>query len=138
MFDGEPSGTFAEGYVFRTGLDLDAIRQDPDNGYWHCDVADRNSLTWSETVYELFGLSPGSPITRERALERYSQASKDTLERVRKLGLTRDFGFILDAEIEPRGSATTCWIRVLAVPIIEAGRLVALHGVKKALGRADG
>lgn len=51
---------------------------------------------------------------------------------MRKFGLTRDFGFILDAEIEPEG-APSRWIRVLAVPVIDNGRLVALHGVKRAL-----
>ena len=132
MFDEEPAGTFADGYVFKTMPDLTRVRQDPDNGYWHCDVADHDSLTWSEKVYELFGLPAGGPIEREWAVAHYSEDSKSALERVRNFGLNRDFGFILDAEITPEGAASR-WIRVLAVPILADGRVVGLHGVKRAL-----
>ena len=132
MFESAPSGNFAEGYVFLTGVNLETLRQGPANGYWHCDIANHNSLTWSEAVYELFGLPAGAPIKREWAVERYSKSSMDTLERVRKLSLTRDCGFILDAAIEGSGSAKR-WIRVLALPIVENGRIVGLHGVKKGL-----
>jgi len=132
LFYDEPAGTFADGYVFRTEPDLNRAQQDPDNGYWHCDVNDRDSLTWSEKVYELFGLPAGSPIEREWAVGRYSEHSRNALERVRSFGLNRDFGFILDAEITPEG-ADSRWIRVLAVPILEDGRVAALHGLKRAL-----
>jgi hypothetical protein len=132
MFEQEAAGTFAEGYVFKSGLDLDGLRGDAANGYWRCDVAHNDDLTWSDQVYDLFGLAAGSPILRDWAVARYSEASKEALRRVRKFGLTRDFGFILDAEIDPEG-APVRWIRVLAVPVIENGRLVALHGVKRAI-----
>jgi hypothetical protein len=134
MFDDEPAGTFSEGYVFRSGLDLEAVRKNPDNGYWHCDLTHSESLTWSDKVYDLFGIRPGAPVAREWAVTRYSEHSRDTLDRVRKYGLSRDFGFILDAEIEQQGGANR-WIRVLAVPITADERIVGLHGVKRALGR---
>jgi hypothetical protein len=132
LFYEEPVGTFAEGYVFRSPPDLTAAQQDPENGYWHCDVADDDNLTWSEKVYELFGLPAGTSVRREWAVARYSERSRDALQRVRAFGLKRDFGFILDAEIKPEGSAER-WIRVLAVPIIAESRVVGLHGVKRAL-----
>lgn len=132
MFNEEPPGTFSDGYVFRTAPDLTSLQQDPDNGYWHCDIADLERLTWSEKVYELFGLSHGTLIEREWAVARYSEASKRALEHVRHFGLSRNFGFILDAEIIPEGAASR-WIRMLAVPILGDGRVVRLHGVKRAL-----
>jgi hypothetical protein len=132
MFYEEPAGTFVDGYVFRTLPDLTSVQQDPDNGYWHCDIADHQSLTWSEKVYELFGLPAGTPIERQWAVAHYSERSRGALERVRTFGLKRDLGFILDAEITPEGVASR-WIRVLAVPILAYGRVVALQGVKRAL-----
>ena len=132
MFYDEPPGAFAGGYIFRSAPDLTSAIDDPDNGYWHCDIADDDKLTWSEKVYELFGLAAGTPVERDWAVARYSDASKSTLERVRTYGLNRKFGFILDAQITPQG-ADERWIRVLAVPIMTEGRVVGLHGLKRAL-----
>ncbi len=132
MFYEEPAGTFAEGYVFRSEPDLASLQQDRDNGYWHCDIADRDRLTWSEKTYELFGLPSGTSVEREWAVARYTEISRNSLERVRHFGLNRKFGFILDAEMEPQGGPSR-WIRVLALPILADGRPVGLHGVKRAL-----
>ena len=132
LFYEEPIGTFQEGYVFRAEADLAGARKDPDNGYWACDIADGNKLTWSRKVYELFGLPSGAAVERDWAVARYSEQSRDTLERVRNYALRRDFGFILDAEIEQPGERAR-WIRVLAVPVTEDRRVVRLHGVKRPL-----
>ena len=128
----EPAGTFSDGHIFRSAPDLGSAELDPDSGYWHCDIAEQGRLTWSEKVYELFGLPAGAPIERAWAVARYSEHSRTALERVRNFGLNRDFGFILDAEIRPEG-ADYRWIGVLAVPILEHGRVVGLHGLKRAL-----
>lgn len=132
MFREEPAGTFAGGYVFRTPPDLTSLQQDPENGYWCCDIADHERLTWSEKVYELFGLPAGTAVERDWAVARYSDASRRALEHVRTFGLKRNYGFILDAEITPEGLASRS-IRVLAVPILAGRRVVRLHGVKRAL-----
>jgi hypothetical protein len=132
LFYEEPAGAFVDGYVFKAAPDLNSAQQDPDNGYWRCDIADHDSLTWSEKVYELFALPAGTPVEREWAVACYSERSRTALERLRNFGLNRDFGFILDAEIRPEGAASR-WIRVLAVPILAGQRVVGLHGVKRAL-----
>ena len=132
LFYEEPAGTFTHGHVFRSAPDLTSAQEDPENGYWRCDIADPSSLDWSEKVYELFGMAVGTPVGRDRAVAHYSEQSRSALERVRTFGLKRNFGFILDAEITPEEAASR-WIRVLAVPILEGRRIVGLHGVKRAL-----
>jgi hypothetical protein len=132
LFHEEPAGSFLEGHVFRAAPDLTGAEQDPASGYWHCDIANHDRLTWSEKVYELFGLAPGTPVDRDWAVARYSERSRAALERVRTFGLNRNFGFILDAEIRPEGAGQR-WIRVLAIPISEGGRVVGLHGLKRVL-----
>lgn len=132
LFYEEPAGTFAHGHIFKSAPDLGSARQDPGNGYWHCNLADHDALTWSAEVYELFGLPAGAPVTRDMALARYDQHSRMALDSVRKYALLRDFGFILDAGISA-GSAYDRRIRVLAVPILGDGRVVGLHGVKRGL-----
>ena len=131
LFYDEPAGTFAEGYLLQFMPDLTRAVDDPRNGYWHCNLAKHDRLTWSEKVYELFGLPAGAPIEREWVVERYSEQSKKTLEQVRSMGLKRKMGFILDAELAL--GADNSWIRVLAVPILAAGQVVGLHGLKRAL-----
>jgi hypothetical protein len=133
LFHDEPAGTFVDGYIFLTAPDLaDPEKDHPDAGYWHCDIANQNRLTWSEKVYELFGLPAGTPVDRDWAVAHYSNHSKSALERVRRYALSRDFGFIIDVEIEPEGSGSR-WIRVLATQIVKDGRVVGLHGLKRAL-----
>lgn len=132
LFYDEPAGAFSEGHVFPSAPNLTSAIDDPDNGYWHCDIADQDTLAWSSKVYELFGLSPGAPIEREWAVARYSERSRAALEQIRTLGVNRKTGFILDAEIDLDGLKSR-WIRVLAVPLIRDGRVVGLHGLKRAL-----
>ena len=132
LFDEAPPGTFAEGYVFIASPDLTEAETDPDAGYWHCDIAGEDRLTWSAKVYELFGLPTGSPIVREQIVALYEACSREALQRVRKYALSRAYGFILDAAIEPAASEAQ-WIRILAVPILAERRIGALHGLKRKL-----
>jgi hypothetical protein len=133
LFYDEPAGTFSDGRIFMRAPDLTNAQDDPAVGYWHCDIANQDELTWSDKVYELFGLSPGAPIERGWAVTRYSKRSKAALEHIRTIGLKRNFSFILDAAIRPQGERAYRWIRVLAVPILADRRIVGLHGLKRAL-----
>ena len=132
LFNEEPAGTFVHGHIFVSAPDLTIALQDPGVGYWHCDIAHQDRLTWSAKVYELFGLASGTPVERNWAVARYDEPSRDALEKVRTYALDRNLGFILDAAIKPE-EADDRWIRVLAYPIVARSRVVGLHGVKRAL-----
>ena len=134
LFQEEPLGTFEDGYVFVISPDLAGAERDPGAGYWRCDIADDDRLTWTEKVYALFGLPFGTPVKRDWAVARYAEPSRTTLERVRTYALRRKLGFILDAAILGEGGSHR-WIRVLAVPILakRSGRVVGVHGLKRAL-----
>jgi len=134
LFHEEPAGAFAHGHVFINAPDLVSAQQDPDAGYWHCDIAHDDKLTWTEKVYELFGLSSETPVRREWAVARYTEPSRSALATVRTYALSRKLGFILDASINPENGGSR-WIRVLAVPIVAKGngRVVGLHGLKRLL-----
>ena len=132
LFYDEPAGTFSNGHIFVNAPHITRDQADPQIGYWHCDIAHDETLTWSEKVYELFGFPKGAPIDRDKAVARYSELSRSALKRVRSYAISRKLGFILDAEISPEG-ADNRWIRVLAVPILFRGRVVGVHGLKRAL-----
>jgi hypothetical protein len=132
LFYDEPAGTFSHGHILVSEPDLDSAQQDPGVGYWRCDIGRHERLTWSDKVYELFGLAPGATIERDWAIARYSGDSRAALDNVRTYAVGRGYGFILDARIAPDGAADR-WIRVLAAPIRARGRVVGLHGLKRAL-----
>jgi PAS domain-containing protein len=132
LFYGEPPGAFSRGHIIARAPEMTGDQEDPGVGYWHCDIADHDRLTWSDKVYDMFGLPHGDPVHRDWAVERYREPSKSALEKVRNFALGRKFGFILDAEISPHGAGSR-WIRVLAVPIVENNRVVGLHGLKRVL-----
>lgn len=132
LFYSEPAGTFSQGHICVRAPDLTGAQGDPALGYWHCDIAHQDRLSWSEKVYDLFGLPRGAPIERDWAVARYSEHSRNALKKVRTYALGRKFGFILDAEICPEG-ADSRYIRVLAVPILAGNRVVGLHGLKRGL-----
>ena len=134
LFQEQPLGAFEDGFVFVIAPDLVGAEEDPRLGYWHCDIAHDDKLTWSEKVYALFGLPDGTPVVRDWAVARYTEPSKSTLERVRGYALRRKLGFILDAAIH-REEGGHRWIRVLAVPILakSSGRVVGVHGLKRPL-----
>jgi hypothetical protein len=134
LFQEEPVGTFADGHIFVNAPDLVDAEQDPLAGYWRCDIAHDEKLSWSEKVYSLFGLPAGTPVTRDWAVARYTKPSRTALERVRNYALSRKMGFILDAAIRPEGGSSR-WIRVLAIPIFakQSGRVVGVHGLKRPL-----
>ena len=134
LFQEEPAGTFSHGHVFINAPDIVSTEQETPDGYWHCDIAGDDKLTWTEKVYELFGLANETPVAREWAVERYAEPSRSALATVRTYALNRKLGFLLDAAINPEGGGNR-WIRVLAVPIVAkgSGRVVGLHGLKRLL-----
>src|SRR3546814_17561387 len=48
-------------------------------GLWECDLAD-HSLTWSNEVYDIFGLPRGACVSREETLALYCDESRVVLE----------------------------------------------------------
>jgi len=130
----EPPGRFALGQILlrQSLVGVDDLLDADDAAWWYCDIQDSDKLTWSNGVYDLFGLPHGSDLEREDAVGRYRIHSRGVLEHLRRYAIDHEFGFVLDAEIAP-GDDISRWIRVLAVPVLEAGRVVGLRGVKRVL-----
>lgn len=97
-------------------------------GQWQCDLGD-NSLSWTDRVYDLFGLPRGSAVARAAAVAMYEEGSRAAMESLRDYALRHRRGFTLDAEIEPADGGKRC-IRIVAAPICVDGRPVRLQGYK--------
>ena len=97
-------------------------------GVWHCDLRG-NRLTWSPTVYDLFGIPLGAKVSREDAVALYCEGSRAAMERLRAHAIEHRRGFTLDVEIGP-ARAQTRWIRLIAAPECDGETVVGLHGFK--------
>jgi len=97
-------------------------------GCWECDLSDE-SLFWSGGVYDIFGLPRGAKIARNDVLAFYAEHSRSAMERLRRDAIRKGRGFTIDAEIRP-ASGEGRWMRLIGMPVCEAGRPVRLHGLK--------
>jgi PAS domain-containing protein len=97
-------------------------------GCWECDLTD-NSLIWSGGVYDIFGLPRGAQVNRKEAVALYSEASRAAMERLRAYAIEHKRGFTLDTEIFPAVGKRR-WMRLIAAPVCDGGRVVRLHGLK--------
>jgi PAS domain-containing protein len=102
-------------------------------GRWECDLQD-DALTWSEQVYDLFGLARDAQISRAETAAMYREESRAAMERLRAHAIRHQRGFTLDAEINAVGGHRR-WMRLTAAPICEGGRVVRLHGFKQDVSR---
>jgi PAS domain S-box-containing protein len=108
---------------------LYAVPQIAGLGRWECDLED-NGLTWSSSVYDLFGLQRWTRPVRDAVLPLYTEDSRALMERLRAYAIRHRRGFTLDAEIRPADGGQR-WIRLVAAPILQNGRVVRLHGLKR-------
>ncbi len=98
-------------------------------GAWECELATER-LTWTDEVYDLFGLPVGSPLKRAATVDLYVDESRSEMEFLRAEALRSGQGFVLDARIrtcrgEPR------WMRLWAEVALEEGLPVRLFGAKQ-------
>jgi diguanylate cyclase (GGDEF)-like protein len=98
-------------------------------GIWQCDLSDE-SLSWTDTVYDLFDLPRGSFVDRRTTLRCYTPESLAVLTRIRSKAIAEHGGFTLDAEIVTALGARR-WIRLTATVECEAGVPVRIFGMKQ-------
>lgn len=98
-------------------------------GRWSCDLQD-NRLTWSDAVYDLFGLPRGASVARADAVGRYAEGSRAAMERLRSYAIKHRRGFTLDAEIMPFNAGRR-WMRLVCLPVCDANDVVRLEGLKQ-------
>lgn len=98
-------------------------------GLWQCELPSER-LTWSDGVYDTFGLERRSGIVRSNILRSYSEESLVRLQRIRREAIENGAGFGLDAEICcPDGKKR--WIRISATVERRNGDPIRLFGIKQ-------
>lgn len=98
-------------------------------GVWECDLA-TGRLTWTDMVYDIFGVPRGAPIDRETTLRLYDPDSCREMERLRAEAIYYGTGFDLDIRIKTEAKEVR-WIHLTALVEQEAGRSVRIFGTKQ-------
>lgn len=102
-------------------------------GVWECDLA-TGRLTWTDMVYDIFGMPRGTPIDRETTLQLYEPGSRREMERLRAEAINSGTGFDLDIQIKPAVSEVR-WVRLTALVEQDKGRSVRIFGTKQDITR---
>ncbi|HSX57233.1 MAG TPA: PAS domain-containing protein [Sphingomonas sp.] len=100
----------------------------PIQAAWQCDLRD-DSLTWSDGVYDLFGLPRGSPLEREAIVAMYLPESQVELARLRGAAVAACGSFTFEAQIR-RADGEVRWMRITADVVTENGVARYLYGTK--------
>lgn len=95
---------------------------------WQCDLRD-DSLTWTDGVFDLFGLPRGQMPDREATVAMYLPESRKELKRLRDAAIASCGSFTFEATIR-RPDGAPRWIRITADVVKEDGRPRYLYGSK--------
>jgi diguanylate cyclase (GGDEF)-like protein/PAS domain S-box-containing protein len=98
-------------------------------GAWECELA-RETLSWTDGVYDLFGLARGSTLHRPSIVDLYHDESRSEMERLRSQAIRQGGGFTLDARIRT-GAGEERWMRLSAQVAHEHARPVRIFGAKQ-------
>jgi diguanylate cyclase (GGDEF)-like protein len=98
-------------------------------GVWECSLPDE-TLTWTDTVFELFDLDPSSPLKRDDIVALYTPESQKELSQKRGEAIKEGDGFTLDAEIVT-AKGNSRWIRITAIVERTDGHPVRIFGMKQ-------
>ena len=98
-------------------------------GRWACDLTD-NRLSWTDPVFDLFGLPRGAGLARDDVVALYREESRAAMDHLRAYAIRHRRGFTIDAEIRTVAGDRR-WMRLLASPICDGDRVVRLQGLKQ-------
>jgi diguanylate cyclase (GGDEF)-like protein len=99
----------------------------PPGGAWSFDLR-TEVLTWDSSVYDLFGLRPGTKLQRAATLDVYQSQSRSEMEARRAASIRAGRGFSLDCQIRPHGKNR--WMRLRVGMEFGQGRAIRIFGSK--------
>jgi two-component system sensor kinase FixL len=98
-------------------------------GVWEFDLV-TETMTWTDSVYDLFELPRGTPLSRARILEYYGDESRREMERLRAEAIRTGGSFGLDIHIHT-ALGNPRWLHLTVDVEQEDGRAVRIFGTKQ-------
>lgn len=97
-------------------------------GAWACDLSNQ-TLSWTDEVYDLFGMTRGAKLERAATLDVYQSQSRREMEQRRAAAIATGKGFSLDCQIRTTGQSR--WMRLRVGVGYELGRATRIFGSKQ-------
>lgn len=98
-------------------------------GAWEC-LLPQARLSWTEGVYDLFGLPRGFTLRRDDTLALYEESSRREMDALRSKAISTGKGFTLDCRIRS-ATGEKRWMRLLVGVGYENGRPSRIFGSKQ-------
>lgn len=98
-------------------------------GAWECRL-DGEALSWTDGVYDLFGLRRGAPLSRSATLDLYEDQSRRDMQAQRARAIASGQGFLMDCRIKSADGHAR-WMRLVVGVQHEFGRAVRIFGSKQ-------
>lgn len=89
-----------------------------------------DDLSWTDGVYDLFGLARGSTLHRQSTVEQYQEDSRILMQQLRGTAISQGHGFSLKARINRPGGELR-WMRLIANVAYDCGRPIRIFGSKQ-------
>jgi diguanylate cyclase (GGDEF)-like protein len=97
-------------------------------GAWSCDLK-TEIVTWTDGVYDLFGIQRGLTLHRSMTLDVYQSQSRNEMDRQRAAAIRSGKGFVLDCQLRSGGRSR--WMRLRVGVGFDQGRAIRLFGSKQ-------
>jgi diguanylate cyclase (GGDEF)-like protein len=97
-------------------------------GSWSCDLA-TEMVSWTDGVYDLFGIPRGQTLHRSMTLDVYQSQSRSEMERHRSAAIRSGKGFVLDCQLRSGGRSR--WMRLRLGVNFDQGRPIRIFGSKQ-------
>lgn len=98
-------------------------------GAWECNLANE-TLSWTDGVYDLFGLKRDSAIYRSATLDLYEDRSRREMNQLRSTAISTGQGFALDCRIRSAAGEKR-WMRLVVGVGHQHGRPIRIFGSKQ-------
>ncbi|NHN46035.1 PAS domain S-box protein [Halostella sp. JP-L12] len=97
-------------------------------GGWELDVReDRPTVAWTDELYEIFDVPPGTDVALDEALNLYHPDDRDAIEDAVRTATESGESYDVEARIITR-SGEERWVRSIGEPIVDGDEVVELRG----------
>lgn len=96
-------------------------------GYWSFDVRNKE-ISWSEKIYEIHGIEPGTEIDYNKAINFYPPGTRLELEQAVEKAINKGISYDLKIPLI-NNIGQEIWVRTVGLPLIKRGKCIKIFGI---------